>query len=64
MATRTAVAPLPTRDLAPPSRLVALNDGKVVGFNADKRSIEHFPAWDDDDVDTCRNRVSSENLAG
>jgi hypothetical protein len=49
--------------MPPLSRAVSLNVGKVVGFNAGKRSIEHFPARDDDDVDTCGNRVSPEDLA-
>ena len=57
------MAALPTRDLPALSRLVSFNDGQVVGFNADERSIEHFPARDDDEVDARRNRVSSEDLA-
>ena len=37
--------------------------GEVVGFEADKGSIEHFPARHDDDVQAGRDLVAPEHFA-
>ena len=43
--------------------IAAGKGGKVVGFKAGERCIEHFPARHDDDVQTGRDRVAPEHLA-
>jgi hypothetical protein len=42
----------------------ALEGGKVVGFKAGERSIEHFPARHDHDVESGGHAVAPEDFTG
>ena len=44
--------------------IAPLEDGEVVGFEAGKRRIEHFPAGDDDHIDRGSHLVPPEDLTG
>jgi hypothetical protein len=43
--------------------IASFESGDVVGFKSVERSIEHFPAWHDHNVEACADLVSSEYLA-
>jgi hypothetical protein len=45
------------------SPIASFESGDVVGFKSVERSIEHFPAWHDHNVEACADLVSSEDLA-
>lgn len=44
--------------------IASFESGEVVGFKRFERSIEHFPAWHDHNVEAYADLVPAEHLAG